>query len=97
MPTPAPLDAAALRERVQVEVGAALAAHRRHLTGIAPELGEMTDALAALLAGGKRVRPAFAYWGWRAAGGGPAGEGGGGRARGAGGGLGAPARPSLSI
>jgi geranylgeranyl diphosphate synthase type I len=29
----------------------------------------MMDALTALLAGGKRLRPAFAYWGWRGAGG----------------------------
>ena len=27
----------------------------------------MTDALSALLAGGKRLRPAFCYWGWRGA------------------------------
>ena len=32
----------------------------------------MVDALTALLAGGKRLRPAFAYWGWRGAGGDPA-------------------------
>ncbi|CCH32350.1 polyprenyl synthetase family protein [Actinosynnema sp. NPDC047251] len=35
--------------------------------GLAPELG---DALADLaLGGGKRLRPTFAWWGWRAAGG----------------------------
>ena len=27
------------------------------------------DAVDGLLAGGKRLRPAFCYWGWRAAGG----------------------------
>src|SRR5215469_8340859 len=27
------------------------------------------DAMEGLLAGGKRLRPAFCYWGWRAAGG----------------------------
>jgi geranylgeranyl diphosphate synthase type I len=67
-----PLDAADLRRRVQVVIDAALERYRSDLALIAPELTELTDALTVLLAGGKRVRPAFAYWGWRAAGGDPA-------------------------
>ena len=34
-----------------------------------PDLVPLVDAVAAFLAGGKRLRPAFCYWGWRGAGG----------------------------
>ncbi len=72
MPTEqSPLDAADLRQRVQLTIDAALDRYATSVRAIAPELAELTDALTALLAGGKRVRPAFAYWGWRAAGGDP--------------------------
>lgn len=37
--------------------------------GISDDLTPLLTALDALLAGGKRLRPAFCYWGWRAAGG----------------------------
>jgi geranylgeranyl diphosphate synthase type I len=37
--------------------------------GIGGELLPAVDAAAGLLAGGKRLRPAFCYWGWRGAGG----------------------------
>ena len=64
MPTEqSPLDAADLRQRVQLTIDAALDRHATSVRAIAPELAELTDALTALLAGGKRVRPAFAYWG----------------------------------
>jgi geranylgeranyl diphosphate synthase, type I len=36
---------------------------------VSPDLAPMSDALTDLLRGGKRLRPAFAYWGWRGAGG----------------------------
>jgi geranylgeranyl diphosphate synthase, type I len=37
---------------------------------IDPAVGEATEALAAfILGGGKRIRPTFAWWGWRGAGG----------------------------
>ncbi|GGP54531.1 polyprenyl synthetase family protein [Saccharothrix coeruleofusca] len=39
---------------------------------LAPELAEEVRAL--VLGGGKRVRPTFAWWGWRAAGGAPRGQ-----------------------
>ncbi len=39
------------------------------LTGISPDLLPLLDTLEDLLQGGKRLRPTFAYWGWRSAGG----------------------------
>jgi geranylgeranyl diphosphate synthase type I len=45
-----------------------LARQRAVLPGAADELRPGLDALAALLAGGKRLRPAFCYWGWRGTG-----------------------------
>ena len=39
------------------------------LEAAAPALVELVDTLRVTLAGGKRLRPAFAYWGWRGAGG----------------------------
>ncbi|MBO2452490.1 polyprenyl synthetase family protein [Actinomadura barringtoniae] len=39
------------------------------LLGVSDELEPMLAALDTLLAGGKRLRPAFCYWGWRGAGG----------------------------
>jgi geranylgeranyl diphosphate synthase type I len=40
------------------------------LTAMDPALAPVADEIGALAAGGKRLRPAFAYWGWRAAPGG---------------------------
>jgi geranylgeranyl diphosphate synthase type I len=60
-------------EHVQEQVGAALAdflaQQRPVLLGAGQELLPGLDALSRLLAGGKRLRPAFCYWGWRGAGG----------------------------
>jgi geranylgeranyl diphosphate synthase, type I len=39
------------------------------LHAISDDLDPLVSALIALLAGGKRLRPAFCYWGWRGAGG----------------------------
>ena len=39
------------------------------LDAVGDELLPILDAARSLLAGGKRLRPAFAYWGWRGAGG----------------------------
>jgi geranylgeranyl diphosphate synthase, type I len=59
--------------RIRCQVGLALDAlldrQRAVLGGIGPELLPWLDAIGGLLAGGKRLRPAFCYWGWRAAGG----------------------------
>ena len=61
------LDTADLRDRVQGIVSAFLAEQNHVLAGVSPDLTPLSDALAEMLAGGKRLRPAFAYWGWRGA------------------------------
>jgi geranylgeranyl diphosphate synthase type I len=59
--------------RVRKEIDEALYAfvdrQRPVLSAVSGELAPMLTALDALLAGGKRLRPAFCYWGWRGAGG----------------------------
>ncbi|MEV6268372.1 polyprenyl synthetase family protein [Kribbella sp. NPDC051936] len=42
------------------------------LTAIGPELAEQVQAAREATSGGKRLRPSFCYWGFRAAGGDPA-------------------------
>jgi geranylgeranyl diphosphate synthase type I len=42
---------------------------RPAVLAISGDLAPLLSALDALLAGGKRLRPAFCYWGWRAGGG----------------------------
>jgi geranylgeranyl diphosphate synthase, type I len=58
---------------IQGQVGQALRdflqRQRPVLLGASDELRPGLDALSGLLAGGKRLRPAFCYWGWRGAGG----------------------------
>ena len=67
-----PLDVADLRPRVQSVVDEVLAYQSGILANVGPDLAPMVDALSDLLRGGKRLRPAFCYWGWRSAGGDPA-------------------------
>ncbi|NKZ06213.1 polyprenyl synthetase family protein [Actinomadura latina] len=59
--------------RIRKEVDEALLGfvdrQRPALLAISDDLGPLLSALDALLSGGKRLRPAFCYWGWRAAGG----------------------------
>ncbi|TYK47941.1 polyprenyl synthetase family protein [Actinomadura decatromicini] len=59
--------------RIRREVDEALLAfvdrQRPALLRISGDLAPLMSALDALLGGGKRLRPAFCYWGWRAAGG----------------------------
>jgi geranylgeranyl diphosphate synthase type I len=66
------VDPAAL-DHVRDQVGRALTGfvrRQRALTGqIAAELWPAVDAIGEVLAGGKRLRAAFCYWGWRGAGG----------------------------
>lgn len=65
-----PLDAADLRDRVHKALSAFLAEQVTALDSIAEELGPVGATLSDfLLEGGKRLRPAFCYWGWRGAGG----------------------------
>lgn len=58
-------------ERLRAAVAAALegflATQRRTLTGMDAALTAITEEMSALARGGKRLRPAFAYWGWRGA------------------------------
>ncbi|BCJ51103.1 geranylgeranyl pyrophosphate synthase [Actinoplanes sp. NBRC 14428] len=65
-----PLERAGLRPRVDKALAAFLAAQRTRLLAIDDALADVADALEAfVLRGGKRLRPAFAYWGYRGAGG----------------------------
>lgn len=68
-PTPADLlDRNSLRERVEIELAAFLDRKLADLGAIDPELLPVGEAICDLvLEGGKRLRPAFAYWGWRGA------------------------------
>jgi geranylgeranyl diphosphate synthase, type I len=66
-----PLDSAGLRPRVTKALAAFLGFQRDRLAAIDPALADCADALDEfVLGGGKRLRPAFAYWGYRGAGGG---------------------------
>jgi len=64
-----PLDREDLRQRVQKSLDAFVSTQIPVLDAIDAELGALTDALTDLVAGGKRLRPAFCYWGYRGAGG----------------------------
>jgi len=56
-------------ERVRGSVAAALTEfldrQRETLAGMDPSLAPVVDEVCALADGGKRLRPLFAYWGWR--------------------------------
>jgi geranylgeranyl diphosphate synthase type I len=58
-----------LRDQVGQGLGDFLRRQRPVLLGASEELLPGLEALSRLLAGGKRLRPAFCYWGWRGAGG----------------------------
>ncbi len=65
-----PLERADLRARVEKALGAFLAHQRGLLADIDPALLPVAAAIEAfVMGGGKRLRPAFAYWGFRGAGG----------------------------
>lgn len=65
-----PVDRANLRERVQKALAVFLTARRHQLMEIDPALAPVAETIEAfVLNGGKRLRPAFAFWGYRAAGG----------------------------
>jgi geranylgeranyl diphosphate synthase type I len=66
----APLERAGLRSRVDKALAAFLAVQRARLLDVDAALSDVADAVEAfVLGGGKRLRPAFAYWGYRGAGG----------------------------
>src|SRR5258708_24945160 len=60
-------------DRIRREVAAALESFLGRQRGVLAAIGDdmlpCLEAMRGLLAGGKRLRPAFCYWGWRAAGG----------------------------
>jgi geranylgeranyl diphosphate synthase, type I len=66
---PNPLDADDLRTRVQKVLDEHLHQQARKLGPLGPDLEPLLETIADLASGGKRLRPAFCYWGWRAAGG----------------------------
>ena len=65
-----PLDRESLRSRVQSCLEAELDHQEQVLAELAEELTPLIAPIRSLVAGGKRLRAAFAYWGYRAAGGG---------------------------
>ncbi len=66
---PDPLSAADLRPRVQARLDDELARQQTYLVEVGPDITDLTAPIVSLLSGGKRLRAAFAYWGWRAGGG----------------------------
>lgn len=60
----------AVRPRVEEALRAFLEQQRAEVAAIDPRVGPLVDELSRVLSsGGKRLRPAFCYWGFRAAGG----------------------------
>ncbi|GAA1251720.1 polyprenyl synthetase family protein [Kitasatospora nipponensis] len=67
-----PLDVESVRARVDAALVEFMVGQHGRLSAISPDLVAAADALRDfLLDGGKRLRPAFCYWGWRGAGGAP--------------------------
>jgi geranylgeranyl diphosphate synthase type I len=64
-----PLEAEHLRARVHDALDAFLTRRAELLHEVSPGCDELVQAVRELLAGGKRLRPAFCYWAWRASGG----------------------------
>jgi geranylgeranyl diphosphate synthase type I len=64
-----PLDAYRLRARVQAVVDAEIATQEAVLAEIGADMTPFVDLVASLVRGGKRLRAAFFYWGYRAGGG----------------------------
>ncbi|MFI8080707.1 polyprenyl synthetase family protein [Kitasatospora sp. NPDC086009] len=70
-----PIDVEDVRERVNAALAGFMDGQSALLGKISPQLAPAVEALRDfLLDGGKRLRPAFCYWGWRGAGGPAAGE-----------------------
>ena len=67
--TSSPADLSYVREQVGRALAGFLGRQRAVLAGLDGGLAPGLDAISDLLAGGKRLRAAFCYWGWRAAGG----------------------------
>ena len=63
---PAPV---AFRAAIAEILESFVSSQREALAPLGPDLDPLFDAARGALTGGKRLRAAFAYWGWRAAGG----------------------------
>lgn len=61
-------DPAAFRQRIGAVLGEFLAEEADHFLGIDPALQPVAGQLRSAAGHGKRLRAAFCYWGWRAAG-----------------------------
>ena len=64
-----PLDEQNFRERVQATLDDFVSQRRSLMKSVSPDVLPLVDCLETLLKGGKRLRPAFAYWGYRSVGG----------------------------
>ena len=65
-----PLDTEDLRVRVGKVLDEVLTRQTTVLDAVSPDVAPLAETLTDFLAGGKRLRSAFTYWGWRGAGGG---------------------------
>jgi geranylgeranyl diphosphate synthase type I len=63
------VDVEDVRELTERALGDFLARQAARLDGISDDLRPFLDAATRMLGTGKRLRPAFCYWGWRGAGG----------------------------
>ena len=64
-----PVDVEDLRHRVHKTLDDFLSRQAEVLDAVSEDLAPLMDSISELLRGGKRLRPAFCYWGWRGAGG----------------------------
>lgn len=63
------LEIADFRRRVSERVASVIEQQTPLMLSVSADLQPMIASITGLMAGGKRLRPAFAYWGWRGAGG----------------------------
>ena len=69
---PVPPSLLTVAERVEERLDAFLAAETSRWAALSPDLVAPLESLRALvMGGGKRLRPAFCFWGYQAAGGDP--------------------------
>jgi geranylgeranyl diphosphate synthase type I len=66
--TASPLDAEDLRTRVHKIIEEFLAGQGDVLDAVSTDCAPLVEYVADLMRGGKRLRPAFCYWGWRGTG-----------------------------
>lgn len=70
-----PASLTAITGRVEARLRQVLDTETERWADLDPNLRDPFDSLSRLLAGGKRLRPAFCYWGWVGAGGDPSDDG----------------------